>query len=303
MSNRNNFFGLDRFIWWMGVVVNNKDPLEVGRCQIRIFGWHSENKDLVPDNELPWAMPIYPPNAPQTFSVPNPGLWAVGFFLDGESGQNPVFFGTLPYIVTKNNKALDDGFNPQLPTDFPKPPTGVTVIRDGESSVAPLGRNVITGSGIDKANKARIAVGDVVAKAKMEMSALKKLVLAEVAALRTSMEALFSSSLPPGGALSASIKSQVTALQQQVNDVKKYTDSIKEYTSSLTEYQDYLNNLIKQIQELPAEAQALQAEILKDAQSSLSEVKQASNAIQSSLTEASTVTNAAEASLSSLQNP
>jgi hypothetical protein len=181
MSNRNNFLGLDRFIWWTGVIVNNNDPLQVGRCQIRIFGWHSENKQLVPDADLPWAMPIYPPNnPPQSFSAPNVGLWAVGFFMDGESGQMPIFFGTMPYIVVDTDLPLDDGFNPQPPQNFPTLPKGIVLTSTGQSSIAPLGRNVITGTGIDQSNKARLAVGDVVNQVKLQIAKLKNVILTEV---------------------------------------------------------------------------------------------------------------------------
>ena len=41
MKNTNSFAGLNGFIWWMGVLENRIDPLKLGRCQVRIFGWHN----------------------------------------------------------------------------------------------------------------------------------------------------------------------------------------------------------------------------------------------------------------------
>ena len=38
----NNFIGKDGFNWWVGVVENRMDPLKLGRCQVRIFGYHTE---------------------------------------------------------------------------------------------------------------------------------------------------------------------------------------------------------------------------------------------------------------------
>ena len=35
-----NFLGKDGFVWWKGVIENRDDPLHLGRCQVRIFGWH-----------------------------------------------------------------------------------------------------------------------------------------------------------------------------------------------------------------------------------------------------------------------
>ena len=60
MINRPNFMGLDGFAWWFGVVENRKDPLLLGRCQVRIHGWHTENLMQIPTQDLPWAHPIMP---------------------------------------------------------------------------------------------------------------------------------------------------------------------------------------------------------------------------------------------------
>ena len=91
-----NFVGKDGFIWWVGAIENRADPLGIGRCQVRIFGWHSSNKLKVPKDDLPWAHPMYPLNSSRTFSAPQVGEWVVGFFLDGESAQQPVMMGIIP---------------------------------------------------------------------------------------------------------------------------------------------------------------------------------------------------------------
>ena len=102
MIGRSNFLGLDGFVWWIGEIVNVADPLQSGRCQVRIFGWHTENKAQLPDSDLPWAIPLYPINAPRTFSTPNLTDWVVGFFMDGPSGQFPILMGVLPGINPDN---------------------------------------------------------------------------------------------------------------------------------------------------------------------------------------------------------
>ena len=48
-----NFIGKDGFIWWMGIVEDNDDPLGLGRLGIRIFGHHTENLNELPTDELP----------------------------------------------------------------------------------------------------------------------------------------------------------------------------------------------------------------------------------------------------------
>lgn len=99
MITKNNFMGLDGFVWWFGVVENRKDPLNIGRCQIRIFGWHTENKNLIPTKNLPWAHPIIPlgQNA-SSMVAPKEGEMVFGFFMDGDDGQYPVILGIVPGI-------------------------------------------------------------------------------------------------------------------------------------------------------------------------------------------------------------
>ena len=101
--NRNNFLGLNSFVWWVGVVEDRNDPLGSGRARVRIFGWHTEDTSALPKEDLPWAMPMYPINAPNTFSKPREKDWVVGFFMDGESGQMPIMMGILPGINSKYN--------------------------------------------------------------------------------------------------------------------------------------------------------------------------------------------------------
>ena len=91
-----NFAGKDGFIWWVGVLENRVDPLAMGRCQVRIFGWHSSSKTEIPTTDLPWAHPMIPINASKMFSAPQEGDWVLGFFLDGVNAQQPVMLGILP---------------------------------------------------------------------------------------------------------------------------------------------------------------------------------------------------------------
>ena len=43
-----NYMGKDGFIWWQGVVEDRHDPLYLGRCRVRILGWHTDNKAEMP---------------------------------------------------------------------------------------------------------------------------------------------------------------------------------------------------------------------------------------------------------------
>jgi len=97
MIDRNSFIG-NQFIWWVGVVENEIDKLALGRCQVRIFGWHTDNTSQLPTTDLPWAHPVHSINNSRTFTPLSKGDWVVGFFMDGESGQFPVMFGVMPGI-------------------------------------------------------------------------------------------------------------------------------------------------------------------------------------------------------------
>jgi len=98
MINENTFLGKDGFIWWIGEIENRKDPLKLGRCQVRIMGWHTENKALLPTQDLPWAQTLLPLNNSRTINPPNVGDWVMGFFMDGENAQFPIMMGIIPGI-------------------------------------------------------------------------------------------------------------------------------------------------------------------------------------------------------------
>lgn len=93
-----NFIGKDGFVWWMGIVEARNDPLGLGRCKVRIFGWHTDNTSELPTDDLPWALPMYPINNSKAFSAPRLGEWVVGFFMDVASAQAPVMMGVIPGI-------------------------------------------------------------------------------------------------------------------------------------------------------------------------------------------------------------
>lgn len=98
LQNNKNFPGLNGFIWWTGIVESRKDPLKLSRIQIRMFGWHTDDKKLIPTEELLWAMPIFAANVSQHTHVPKEGEMVFGFFMDGEEAQFPFYMGIIPAI-------------------------------------------------------------------------------------------------------------------------------------------------------------------------------------------------------------
>tara|TARA_Y100000310_G_C20666799_1_gene807975 strand:- start:1198 stop:2616 length:1419 start_codon:yes stop_codon:yes gene_type:complete len=111
--------GKDGFVWWQGVVENRNDPLQLGRCRVRILGWHTENKQSIPTNTLPWAHPLQPITSAAMNGIgetplgPVEGTWVMGFFRDGEDAQEPVMMGTIGGIPEEPSRGGDNkkGFN------------------------------------------------------------------------------------------------------------------------------------------------------------------------------------------------
>ena len=110
----NQFAGLNGFVWWVGVVEDRQDPLKLGRCRVRIFGWHSENVTEVPTELLPWAQAMMPLNNSNPYT-PKESDVVVGFFLDANNAQIPVMMGVLPGIPLKEANP-QQGFNDQRTT-------------------------------------------------------------------------------------------------------------------------------------------------------------------------------------------
>lgn len=102
-----NLYTSEGFFWWVGVVEDRNDPLFLGRCKVRIFGYHNKSTTELPTSDLPWCTPIQPITSAaisgkgHTPTGPVEGTWVTGFFLDGEDCQQPVMFGTIAGVQQK----------------------------------------------------------------------------------------------------------------------------------------------------------------------------------------------------------
>ena len=160
------FQGRDGYVWWNGVVEDRNDPLMIGRCRVRILGWHTADKAELPTDMLPWAQVLMPITSASQTGVgyapvgPVEGTWVMGFYRDGELAQEPVMVGTLPGVPEKFAK-INTGFNdPRLDTDdtdlnsissttglggkgtptnltsFPFPPKSISIVTGGEAEIS-----------------------------------------------------------------------------------------------------------------------------------------------------------------------
>lgn len=122
---KSNFLGRDGFIWWIGQVAdpkvwrNDATRIDNGesawgyRCKVRIIGYHSFDRTLLKDDDLPWAHVL----TSASDGAPGQGGFGklpllvggesvFGFFLDGEEAQQPVImscFHRSPVVENIDN--------------------------------------------------------------------------------------------------------------------------------------------------------------------------------------------------------
>jgi hypothetical protein len=112
-SIQQEYYG-DSWRWWVGVVVNNNDPLQAGRLRVRIFGVHSEDLTLVPEESLPWALPVIPTTEDGVSGLGRsskikPGAMVTGYFADGPQSQIPIVLGSLPRFASSTPGQKGEG--------------------------------------------------------------------------------------------------------------------------------------------------------------------------------------------------
>jgi len=101
-----NFAGMDGFHWFIGrvearVVSDGTDPLRLGRVKVRVIGTHTQDKNQLPTEHLPWATIMHPITSAGANGVGSTanlieGTTVFGFFLDALDKQHPVIIGTIP---------------------------------------------------------------------------------------------------------------------------------------------------------------------------------------------------------------
>ena len=107
------------FSWWQGVVEDRNDPEQFGRYRVRIIGYHTLDKNILPTESLPWAIPMQPVTSAAISGVGSSptglveGSTVIGFFVDGEDGQIPVIMGS--FGVEDNVPTIDDKDTPESP--------------------------------------------------------------------------------------------------------------------------------------------------------------------------------------------
>jgi hypothetical protein len=114
-----NFLGKESFRWFIGLCTQYKWFGDDGyKAKVRIIGYHPDAASVITDDELPWAHVLVPLNMGSGeggtgVSFNSRGSETViGFFMDGDNGQQPVIIGSLfsGYTIDHPN-GFNDGTN------------------------------------------------------------------------------------------------------------------------------------------------------------------------------------------------
>ena len=100
-------------MFYTGVVESRSDPLELGRCQVRIVGLHTHDKTQLPTQQLPWATPVQPIGSAAMNGIgftpvgPVEGTTVIIMFADQDM-QQPIMLGTVGGIPQAPQAISDD---------------------------------------------------------------------------------------------------------------------------------------------------------------------------------------------------
>jgi hypothetical protein len=279
MNDFQNRLGHDNFIWWIGVVEDRVDPLNLGRCRVRIFGTHTENLQLIPTNALPWATPLYPINDSRTFSTPMEGDYVFGFFLDGDSSQAPAMLGVFPAIpqsvdalegvgfsakakLTNSTLTANDTASPIVSTETP----AMGICRRGEPTTPALSFT-IKGTGVERSNNNRAHVCDIANIIRYEIAIQKLEAYGIFTALRNAIEALTAG--VAGSPIVAQITLAIKTLRGYVKMIQKAVDFVNTTILEIASFIKYIQAMIAYIVSLPAQVAAMLQQCLLELQAAL----------------------------------
>lgn len=148
--------GFQNLVWFMGVVEDNNDPQMLGRVKVRCFQFHTEDKTLLPTEDLPWAYVIsgtYNSN----ITVPLLNSWAWGFFIDGEYAQQPMLVGTMlgmPTQATLPSEGFSSNRQALPPCDLNQPDMSRLARGENLDQTSVAAKNITAMPGIETADGA-----------------------------------------------------------------------------------------------------------------------------------------------------
>lgn len=97
--------GAEGFRWFIGIVEDLMDPLQLGRVKVRVFDEYDEG---IETKDIEWAHMLMPNTSESALGVGDtPGLGlgsnVIGFFLDSQEKQIMMILGSFPIIPDMDN--------------------------------------------------------------------------------------------------------------------------------------------------------------------------------------------------------
>lgn len=309
MTEFKNRLGHDNFVWWIGVVEDRVDPLNLGRCRVRIFGSHTDNLQEIPTSQLPWATPIFPVNDSKSFSTPLEGDYVFGFFMDGLSSQAPAMIGVFPAIPQENPDDVEgkgfharakytnsetkesDAVTPIVYTDTP----AAKPVRKGEPTTPATAWTKI-GTGIEKSDKSRAHVCDIANNIKFQQAVETLKASTVFQTIRTSIEEI--TSAISSSALATQIVQAVKVIRGYLKMIKEFLEFVNEVILEIASYVAYVQEKLAWILSAPARLLQLLRDCITEITRSLttalslstagivSQIKSVINSVQSTVSTA-----------------
>jgi hypothetical protein len=259
-----------------GIVEDTNDPRKFGRVRVRVVGVHTDNKSLLPTEDLPWSTVRQSTNTWGSFSVLLEGDSVVGYFSDGNRAQNFVVTGTIPRVFASETVAK--WLNPikkDRPSGLPSYGTlGSTTISYaavGDVANTPI---AITNKNLEHACDFRyfidlpslnIALGqftnpiteirEAITQGKNRAAQLMSLYLTQI---NTNLRLVINSLLP---ALGLDPTGQVSLAYSVAKDLFRKINDITKKIAIVAEMASFYVNLVKDIQAVVQYLQSLPARI------------------------------------------
>ena len=125
--------------FWLGIVESIGDVNSAGRYKVRIFGYHTPDKSLLPTKDLPYAVPINPVTSAAMNGImetPNlvQGSTVFGCFLDGQTGQTPVILGSIAGEPAEQDFQDGQGFSDPAKV-YPRAASGTAAKANNEEGI------------------------------------------------------------------------------------------------------------------------------------------------------------------------
>jgi hypothetical protein len=114
-----HFVGSDGMKWWIGIVEDRNDPMQMGSLRVRIHGYHVFDDSLIPTEELPWATPVLPLTTGGVSGVGNTvnvmeGATVLGFWGDWPDCQIPMVLGVINMVEGQRPPAPPNQSSPRI---------------------------------------------------------------------------------------------------------------------------------------------------------------------------------------------